>query len=51
MPQKELNHALDAVVEDCVNSVGVDLNTAAPSLLQRVSGIASSVAQNIVKYR
>lgn len=51
MPQKELNHALDAVVEDCVNSVGVDLNTASPSLLQRVSGISSSVAQNIVKYR
>lgn len=51
MPQKELSHALDAVVEDCVNSVGVDLNTASPSLLQRVSGISSSVAQNIVKYR
>ena len=51
MPQKELNHALDAVVEDCVNSVGVYLNTASPSLLQRVSGISSSVAQNIVKYR
>lgn len=51
MPQKELNHALDAVVEDCVNSVGVDLNTASPSLLQRVSGISLSVAQNIVKYR
>lgn len=51
MPQKELNHALDAVVEDCVNSVGVDLNTASPSLLQRVSGISSAVAQNIVKYR
>lgn len=51
MPQKELNHALDAVVEGCVNSVGVDLNTASPSLLQRVSGISSSVAQNIVKYR
>lgn len=51
MPQKKLNHALDAVVEDCVNSVGVDLNTASPSLLQRVSGISSSVAQNIVKYR
>ena len=50
-PQKELNHALDAVVEDCVNSVGVDLNTASPSLLQRVSGISSAVAQNIVKYR
>lgn len=51
MPQKELNHALDAVVEDCVNSVGVDLNTASPSLLQRVSGISASVAENIVRYR
>ena len=51
MPQKELNHALDAVVEDCVNSVGVDLNTASPSLLKRVAGISSTVAENIVKYR
>lgn len=51
MPQKELNHALDAVVEDCVNSVGVDLNTASPSLLQRVSGVSSAVAENIVRYR
>lgn len=51
MPQKELSHALDAVVEDCVNSVGVDLNTASPALLQRVSGITASVAENIVKYR
>lgn len=51
MPQKELNHALDAVVEDCVNSVGVDLNTASPSLLQRVSGVSASVAENIVRYR
>lgn len=51
MPQKELNHALDAVVEDCVNSVGVDLNTASPSLLQRVSGISASVAENVVRYR
>ena len=51
MPQKELSHALDAVVEDCVNSVGVDLNTASPSLLQRVAGITSAVAENIVKYR
>lgn len=51
MPQKELSHALDAVVEDCVNSVGVDLNTASPSLLRRVAGISSAVAENIVKYR
>lgn len=51
MPQKELNHALDAVVENCVNSVGVDLNTASPSLLQRVSGVSASVAENIVRYR
>lgn len=51
MPQKELNHALDAVVEDCVNSVGVDLNTASPFLLQRVSGVSASVAENIVRYR
>lgn len=51
MPQKGLNHALDAVVEDCVNSVGVDLNTASPSLLQRVSGVSASVAENIVRYR
>lgn len=51
MPQKELNHALDAVVEDCVNSVGVDLNTASLSLLQRVSGVSASVAENIVRYR
>lgn len=51
MPQKELSHALDAVVEDCVNSVGVDLNTASSALLRRVSGITASVAENIVKYR
>ena len=51
MPQKELNHALDGVVEDCVNSVGVDLNTASPSLLGRVSGISSAVAANIAAYR
>lgn len=51
MPQKELAAALNGVVEDCVNSVGVDLNTASPSLLSRVSGINASVAQNIVTYR
>lgn len=51
MPQKELGQALDGVVEDCVNNVGVDLNTASPSLLTRVSGINSTVAKNIVTYR
>ena len=51
MPKKELSQALDGVVEDCVNSVGVDLNTASPSLLTRVAGINSAVAQNIVDYR
>ncbi|MBE6720205.1 MAG: RNA-binding transcriptional accessory protein [Ruminococcaceae bacterium] len=51
MPQKELGAALDGVVEDCVNSVGVDLNTASPQLLQRVAGISSAVAKNIVKFR
>ena len=51
MPQKELASALDGVVEDCVNSVGVDLNTASASLLSRVSGINGTVAKNIVAYR
>ncbi len=51
MPQKELGQALDGVVEDCVNNVGVDLNTASPSLLTRVSGINSTVAKNIVLFR
>ncbi|MCR5485425.1 MAG: RNA-binding transcriptional accessory protein [Clostridiales bacterium] len=51
MPEKELDLALDGVVEDCVNSVGVDLNTASPSLLKRVAGINGSVAKNIVVYR
>ena len=51
MPKKELGAALDGVVEDCVNSVGVDLNTASPSLLARVSGINATVAKNIAKYR
>ena len=49
--QKRLSEALGAIVEDCVNSVGVDLNTATPSLLQYVSGINSAVAKNIVSYR
>ncbi len=51
MPKKELESALNGVVEDAVNSVGVDLNTASPALLSRVSGINSSVAKNIVVYR
>lgn len=51
MPPKELSAALDGVVEDCVNSVGVDLNTASPSLLLRVAGISSTVAKNITAYR
>lgn len=51
MPQKELNSALDGVVEDCVNSVGVDLNTASPQLLSRVAGVTSAIANNIVAYR
>ncbi len=49
--QKNLSGALNVVVEDCVNSVGVDLNTATPSLLQYVSGINSAVAKNVVAYR
>ena len=51
MPPKQLDTALDAVVEDCVNAVGVDLNTASPSLLQRVSGLTAATAKNIVTYR
>ncbi len=51
MPQNELGTALDGVVEDCVNQVGVDLNTASPALLSRVAGINSTVAKNIVLYR
>lgn len=51
MPKKELNSALDGVVEDCVNSVGVDLNTASAPLLNRVAGISSAIAKNIVAYR
>ena len=49
--QKKLNTSLDGVVEDCVNSVGVDLNTASVSLLEYISGINSSIAKNIVKFR
>lgn len=51
MPAKRLDESLNAVVEDCVNAVGVDLNTASPSLLQRVSGLTSTTAKNIVAYR
>ncbi len=51
MPQKRLEETLDGVVEDCVNAVGVDLNTASPSLLRRVSGLNAAIAKNIVAYR
>lgn len=51
MNQKRLGEALNAVVEDCVNRVGVDVNTASPSLLGYVSGISKQVASNIVEYR
>ena len=51
MPQKELDASLNAVVEDCVNAVGVDLNTASPSLLTRVAGLNGSIAKNIVAFR
>lgn len=51
MPQARLEESLRGVVESCVNSVGVDLNTASPSLLGYVSGISSTVAKNIVAYR
>ena len=50
-PQKELGTALNGVVEDCVNSVGVDANTASRSLLQQVSGLTATTAKNIVAYR
>ncbi len=49
--QKRLSQALDGVVEDCVNQVGVDVNTASPSLLMRVSGLNGAIAKNIVTYR
>ncbi len=51
MNQKKLGDALSAVVEDCVNKVGVDLNTASVSLLEYVSGITKTIAKNIVAYR
>ena len=50
-PQKELDEALGAVVEDCVNAVGVDANTASRSLLEQVSGLNATTAKNIVAYR
>ena len=50
-PQKELDAALGGVVEDCVNAVGVDANTASRSLLQQVSGLTATTAKNIVAYR
>ena len=50
-PQKELDSALNGVVEDCVNAVGVDVNTASRSLLQQVSGLTATTAKNIVAYR
>ena len=51
MPQARLSQALDGVVEDCVNAVGVDANTASPSLLVRVSGLTNTTAKNLVAYR
>ena len=51
MPQKRLDESLDHVVEDCVNAVGVDLNTASPCLLRRVSGLNAATAKTIVAYR
>ena len=51
LPEKRLDESLGGVVEDCVNAVGVDLNTASPSLLRRVSGLNATIAKNIVVYR
>ncbi len=51
MPQNQLSSALDGVVEDCVNSVGIDLNTASAQLLNRVAGVSTAVAKNIVAFR
>ena len=51
MPQKRLEETLDGVVEDCVNAVGVDVNTASPALLRRVSGLTAATAKNVVAYR
>jgi uncharacterized protein len=49
--QSKLARSLDAVVEDCVNAVGVDVNTASPALLARISGLSSSIAENVVNFR
>jgi len=51
MPKKELEHALDGVVEDCVNAVGADVNTASPALLAHISGVNSALAKSIAAYR
>ena len=51
MPEKQLSEALSGVVEDCVNAVGVDVNTASPSLLTYVAGLNGTTAKNVVKYR
>ena len=51
MPQARLSQALDGVVEDCVNAVGVDLNAASPALLERIAGVSGAVAKNIAAYR
>ena len=51
MPQKQLEAALDGVVESCVNSVGADLNTASPALLRHISGLSAAVCKNIVAFR
>ena len=51
MPPKQLDEALGGVVEDCVNAVGVDINAAPPSLLQRVAGLNGTTAKNVVAYR
>ncbi len=51
MPPKQLDEALTGVVEDCVNAVGVDVNTASPSLLGYVAGLNGTTAKNVVKYR
>lgn len=51
MPQKRLDESLSGVVEDCVNAVGVDVNTASPSLLKHVSGLTNTTAKNITIYR
>ena len=51
MNQKKLGESLNGVVEDCVNKVGVDLNTASAPLLSYISGISNAIAKNIVAYR